>query len=109
MVALFAGRDMMRRATKLTHALIALTATAAFNAGRDWQFVSSARNPSPKVLERLIFKHKTRNALFVADAYRGAQKFRRERGAHRSDLKQYCFHQSAIRPRCVSIPPHFRH
>jgi hypothetical protein len=44
-----------------------------FNASREWQLVSDARDPSPKVLERLVYKHRTRDAYLVADAYRGAE------------------------------------
>ncbi|HYH85608.1 MAG TPA: hypothetical protein VEX60_08995 [Pyrinomonadaceae bacterium] len=44
-----------------------------FTASRDWRFVSSAKNPAPKILERLVFKHRTKDALLVADAYRGAE------------------------------------
>ena len=44
-----------------------------FAASRDWRLVSSAKNPEPKILERLVYKHKTKNALLVADAYRGAE------------------------------------
>lgn len=44
-----------------------------FSASRDWRLVASVKNPAPKILERLVFKHKTQNALLVADAYRGAE------------------------------------
>jgi hypothetical protein len=44
-----------------------------FKASREWQLVSTVGNPSPKIIERLVFKHKTQNALLVADAYRGAE------------------------------------
>lgn len=44
-----------------------------FNASREWQLVSSTRDPSPKVIERLVFKHRTQDAYLVADAYRGAE------------------------------------
>ena len=40
---------------------------------KDWQLLASAQNPKPAVLERLIFKHKTKNVLLVADAYRGRE------------------------------------
>jgi hypothetical protein len=30
-------------------------------------------NPTPKVLERVVFKHRTADAYLVADAYRGAE------------------------------------
>jgi hypothetical protein len=44
-----------------------------FKASREWQLVSSTRDPSPKVIERLVFKHKRTDAYLVADAYRGAE------------------------------------
>jgi hypothetical protein len=44
-----------------------------FNASREWRAVATVENPSPKVLERVIYKHKTLNAYLVADAYRGAE------------------------------------
>lgn len=44
-----------------------------FKASREWQLVSSTRDPSPKVLERLVFRHKSSDAYLVADAYRGAE------------------------------------
>ena len=44
-----------------------------FKASPEWQLVSSARDPSPKVLERLVYRHKRSDAYMVADAYRGAE------------------------------------
>lgn len=44
-----------------------------FKASREWQLVSSTRDPTPKVIERLVFKHKSSDAYMVADAYRGAE------------------------------------
>lgn len=44
-----------------------------FKASPEWQLVSSARDPSPKVVERLVYKHKRSDAYMVADAYRGAE------------------------------------
>jgi hypothetical protein len=44
-----------------------------FKASREWQLVSAARDPSPKVLERLVYRHKKSDAYMVADAYRGAE------------------------------------
>jgi hypothetical protein len=44
-----------------------------FGASREWRLVSSTRDPSPKVVERLVFKHRTREAYLVADAYRGSE------------------------------------
>jgi hypothetical protein len=44
-----------------------------FNASREWRAVTSVENPAPKILERVVFKHKTLDAYLVADAYRGAE------------------------------------
>jgi hypothetical protein len=44
-----------------------------FNASREWQLVSSTRDPSTKILERLVYKHRTVDAYLVADAYRGEE------------------------------------
>jgi hypothetical protein len=44
-----------------------------FNASREWRAVSAVRDPAPKVLERVVYKHRTRDAYLVADAYRGAE------------------------------------
>ena len=44
-----------------------------FNASREWRAVGSTQNPSPKVLERVVYKHRTLDAYLVADAYRGAE------------------------------------
>ena len=44
-----------------------------FKASREWRLVTSERDPSPKVIERLVFKHKGADAYLVADAYRGAE------------------------------------
>ena len=44
-----------------------------FGASREWQLLSAVQNPTPKVLERLVFKHRREEALLVADAYRGAE------------------------------------
>jgi cytochrome c5 len=46
---------------------------AHFNASREWQLVSDTRDPSPKVLERLVYKHRRLDAYLVADAYRGSE------------------------------------
>ena len=42
-----------------------------FGRSRDWRLVESAPGPDPKILERLVFKHRRLDALLVADAYRG--------------------------------------
>jgi len=44
-----------------------------FDASREWRLVSSVENPSPKILARVVYKHKTLDAYLVADAYRGAE------------------------------------
>lgn len=44
-----------------------------FDASREWRRVSAARDPAPRVLERVVYKHRTRDAYLVADAYRGAE------------------------------------
>jgi hypothetical protein len=44
-----------------------------FNASREWRAASSTLNPSPKILERVVYKHRTLDAYLVADAYRGAE------------------------------------
>ena len=40
---------------------------------KDWTLRATVRNPSDKILERIIFQHKTKRAYLVADAYRGNQ------------------------------------
>lgn len=44
-----------------------------FNASREWRAVSSVQNPSPKILERVVYRHRDVDAYLVADAYRGAE------------------------------------
>src|SRR5687768_1037915 len=44
-----------------------------FNASREWRALSAVQNPAPKILERVVYKHKTLDAYLVADAYRGAE------------------------------------
>ena len=44
-----------------------------FRASRDWRLVTETAQPRSKVLERLVFKHRTADAYLVADAYRGAE------------------------------------
>jgi hypothetical protein len=44
-----------------------------FNASREWRQVAAVQNPAPKVLERVVYKHRTLDAYLVADAYRGAE------------------------------------
>ncbi|MEN6577279.1 MAG: hypothetical protein ABFD90_13120 [Phycisphaerales bacterium] len=40
--------------------------------GKDWVAVTTVKNPSETVLERIVFKHRTHAAYLVAEAYRGA-------------------------------------
>ncbi len=44
-----------------------------FGASREWRAVSAVRDPAPRVLERVVYKHRTLDAYLVADAYRGAE------------------------------------
>ena len=44
-----------------------------FNASREWRLIAALQNPAPKVLERVVYKHKSLDAYLVADAYRGAE------------------------------------
>lgn len=44
-----------------------------FRARPEWRLVSEVKNPGPKVLERLVFKHRSADAYLVADAYRGSE------------------------------------
>ena len=40
---------------------------------KDWTLRATVKDPSDKILERIIFQHKTKRAYLVADAYRGNQ------------------------------------
>lgn len=44
-----------------------------FGKSKDWQLISSVKDPRAAVLERLIFKHRQREVFIVADAYRGKE------------------------------------
>ncbi len=44
-----------------------------FKASREWRPVAVVESPAPKILERVVFKHRTLDAYLVADAYRGAE------------------------------------
>jgi hypothetical protein len=44
-----------------------------FSKSRQWQLVAQTPSAKSAVLERLIFKHKTKGAWLVADAYRGSE------------------------------------
>jgi hypothetical protein len=41
------------------------------NKSREWQLIFSKINPADKILERLLFKHKSKNIYLLADAYDG--------------------------------------
>jgi hypothetical protein len=41
------------------------------NKSKEWQLVSTTKNPADHILERLLFKHKTANVYMLADAYDG--------------------------------------
>jgi hypothetical protein len=43
-----------------------------FNASREWRALTAVENPAPKILERVVYRHRTLDAYLVADAYRGA-------------------------------------
>lgn len=43
-----------------------------FTRSSEWKLVAQQLNPQPSILERCVFKHKTRAVYMVADAYRGA-------------------------------------
>ncbi len=52
----------------------ALYGTKAFlKRSGHWTLVATEKNPSETILERVVFKHKTRDAYLVADAYRGRE------------------------------------
>jgi len=44
-----------------------------FTKSRSWQKVAEFENPKENVLQRIVFKHKTKNVYLVADAYRGSR------------------------------------
>jgi hypothetical protein len=44
-----------------------------FSKSKEWELVSETRNPSPAILDRLIFKKKGADVFMVADAYRGKE------------------------------------
>jgi hypothetical protein len=43
------------------------------NRNSDWKLVSSSQNLNQFILERALFKHKSKNVYLVADAYRGIE------------------------------------
>jgi hypothetical protein len=43
-----------------------------FSRSADWTLAAQMQNPQADILERCVFKHKTKDVYLVADAYRGA-------------------------------------
>ena len=44
---------------------------AFFNKSNQWKLIDSKKNPATNILERLIFKHRSKNIYLLADAYNG--------------------------------------
>jgi hypothetical protein len=44
-----------------------------FKRANDWRLIADAKNPRAEILERLVFKHQTKDVYLVADAYRGRE------------------------------------
>jgi hypothetical protein len=44
-----------------------------FKKKKVWQLLAEINRPNDAILERLVFKHKTKNVYLVADAYRGIE------------------------------------
>lgn len=44
-----------------------------FSRNRDWELLSVTPDPSARIIERCIFKHRRASLLLVADAYRGKE------------------------------------
>jgi len=44
-----------------------------FKKSKDWELLAITPNPQAVILERLVFKHRTRDVILVADAYRGRE------------------------------------
>lgn len=44
-----------------------------FKGAKEWTLLASVANPKPRVLERLIFKHRAQNVYLIADAYQGRE------------------------------------
>jgi len=42
-----------------------------FKNSEDWSLVKTMKSDNPKILERLLFKHKSSNTFMLADAYEG--------------------------------------
>lgn len=44
-----------------------------FARSSEWQLLASQARPNPEVLERCVFRHRTKNVVLIADAYQGSQ------------------------------------
>ncbi|HWC75936.1 MAG TPA: hypothetical protein VG778_00645, partial [Blastocatellia bacterium] len=44
-----------------------------FKRSSEWKLIAEIQHPKPAVLQRIVFKHQTRNVYLVADAYRGRE------------------------------------
>lgn len=44
-----------------------------FRRSKEWQLLEAVPNPKANILERITFKHKTKDVYLVADAYRGRE------------------------------------
>lgn len=44
-----------------------------FSKGGEWLVVARQKNPSPVILERIVFRHNKADAYLIADAYRGRE------------------------------------
>lgn len=44
-----------------------------FKKKKEWTLLANIEKPTDAILERLVFKHKTKNVYLVADAYRGIE------------------------------------
>src|SRR5262245_64022672 len=44
-----------------------------FKRAGDWKLIAESRNPRAPILERLVFKHQTKDIYLIADAYRGRE------------------------------------
>jgi hypothetical protein len=44
-----------------------------FKRANDWRSMAESRNPRAEILERLVFKHQTKDVYLIADAYRGRE------------------------------------
>jgi len=42
-----------------------------FSKSSEWKLIETKKNPAENILERLLFKHKTKNIFLLADAYDG--------------------------------------